>query len=992
VNHPLEILASLVKAERNEGRTSQASCHFGLLYYESPAARSGDVGVSTDPDCRIPGDAARPAALRLEIPAYNGTHASQKPPVCSERTERVGVNPEPSELVLTKLHRPPLPPDLIPRERLLARLGEPSGRPLTLVSAPAGYGKSTLVSSWLEGLDLPSVWISLDEHDNNLLVFLSYFVKAVESLFDDRMPRTRSILESPVEAPPRALLACLTNELDSLDRRFILVLDDLQSIHDLDIINLLNNLLAHPPGKLHLVLCTRMDPPISLNNLRGRGQVVEIRGRDLQFARDESSRLVSMMLGVSLEAQAEEELDRRYEGWVVGLRLAALALRHQVAEGRVLEGVPSENRLVVDYLMAEILRKQADSLTDWLLKTSILERMNAELCETLCRENGEREGVPQAAREDFLPHGEAFIEWLRSGNLFVTSLDDEGRWYRYHPLFQEFLQTELVARVDDEGMRELHARAGRWLAEAGHVEDALRHLLAGGETDAAIELFTSQRIALLNGARWRQLRGYLDLFPAEVRENAPELLIAEMWLTYQRGDYGKLASDLAYLEDVLRGADLGATTLGHLQGEISCARALLAVITNDAKTGLKAATDSVESTAPEFWIVRALARLCLAEAYQMEGDLGRAHAAIYDGFRQEQETGPLFRATLLVTLCNILWIAADLSGLERAARQSIGHSREARSRQMLAWGEYNLGRVAYERNDLASAQAHFCEVTDSPFGAYGECYAESACGLALTYQAQGRAVDAARVLDTAESYFVETNNATQVERIEAFRAKLMVMQGKVRVARKWADRHAVMPPLRPEWGIFSAHLTLARLRLAEEGTLPGRGAGPLLADLHAHFERTHNTRYLIETLLLEARLHRQEGSVREARAALERALRMAEPGGFVRTFIDEGPQIRELLRASPPGVSRSSYLRDLLASFPVRPAPFPGLVEPLTPRELEILLLLCRRMSNREISETLVISEGTVKQHLHNLYEKLGVNNRRGAAEKAAELGIEAAP
>ncbi|MFN2166694.1 MAG: transcriptional regulator, partial [Anaerolineae bacterium] len=380
-----------------------------------------------------------------------------------------------AHLIQTKLHRPPLPVDLVLRPRLIEWLEQRRERPLTLVSAPAGYGKSTLISCWLRSADCPSAWLSLDEHDNALGGFLRYFLAAIQTIFPDALPETQALLQAPLLPQISTIAHLLINEIDQLGEPFLLVLDDFHVIEVQPIHDLLNELLLHPPRNLHLVLGTRMDPVLPLVSLRADGRMTEIRSQDLRFSPEETRLLFQKMIEVPVDRATVIELDARAEGWVTGLRLAALAMRHRIGWANFQEGPTVQNRYVTEYLFTEILARQASTLADCLVKTSILERFCAEICDAVCFQGTVpvRQGVDQGEL-----NGHQFLAWLEASNLFAIPLDDRREWFRYHHVFRSFLRGELTSRLSGEEIAKLHATAGRWCAEKGWIEEALNHLLA----------------------------------------------------------------------------------------------------------------------------------------------------------------------------------------------------------------------------------------------------------------------------------------------------------------------------------------------------------------------------------------------------------------------------------------------------------------------------------------------------------------------------------
>ena len=409
--------------------------------------------------------------------------------------------------------------DLVHRPRLKEALDNGLDRPLILVAAPAGFGKSTLVSAWLETCDLPHAWISLDEADNDLGVFLAYVLAAVQTLFPDALPETRAFLTG-ISLPAVGVIArSLINELDGLEREVILVLDDYHVIREQAVHDLLNVLLQHPPQGLHLVIATRQDPSLPLGVLRARNQVAEIRGHDLRFSLAEIAAFVERTLGAPFTDDALVVLADKTEGWAAGLRFATLTLRYGGDIDSHLAGLHSENRYVTDYLMREVLSQMPPAMRRFLLKTSILDQVCNSLGEALIGPDD-----PECQPQEFLV-------WLVQAAMFTVALDTRGKWYRYHHLFRDLLRDQLARQVNAGEIATLHARASAWFARHGSLEEALQHALLGHDTPAAVRLLAEQRHALMDSEQWQLLERCLRMFPAETVADYPDLLLTNAWLT-----------------------------------------------------------------------------------------------------------------------------------------------------------------------------------------------------------------------------------------------------------------------------------------------------------------------------------------------------------------------------------------------------------------------------------------------------------------------------
>jgi len=856
---------------------------------------------------------------------------------------------------------------------------------LILISAPAGYGKSTLAKCLVEALDYQTAWLSIDERDNDLSGFLQYFLAAVQSIFPDALPETQASLEARPQPTLQAITRILTNELDRIQQPFVLVLDDYHVIESQLIQDLLNEVLLHPPRNLHLVISTRMDPPLALITLRASSQMIEFRTQDLRFNQEETSRLFHIMLGENLDQGAIDEMDARAEGWVTGLRLAALAMRHRIGRDSFEGELSLQNHYVTEYLVSEILAKQAASLSDWMLKISILDRFCAELCEAVYSGDGE-----PASRGDF--SGFQFTEWLRSSNLFVIPLDDRGKWFRYHHIFRDFLQQELAQRTRPDGIARLHAAAGRWFTRNGWFEEALYHLLAADDTNKAIQLVAQRRYSMMNTTQWPRLERWLDLFSNEVVENTPELWMLKTWLTYHRGQFSELPDLLKHLNTLLEKEPI-RTANNHLAGEISALGSLVAYHSGHAQLAASQAQLALDLLPPELWIVRVMARMYLSGSYLVLGEESRGYDVYYNALEEEKVENKHYKATLLMAACNFHWVTADLKSMTQAARQCIALCQETGQKEILGFGKYQLGRVRYHQDNLAAAEQLFGDVVSRPYLNYGISYTNSACGLAMTYQARGKEADAQQVADNAVAFLLETGNTSQLPIVRALQAELALLQGRISQAGQWAEKLDPIPPLTPMPYFLAPHLTLVKVWIAQSTPASQAKASELLNRLQAYLAANHNTRFQIEAMALQAMLDEARGNQTAALDMLEQALSMAQPGGFIRLFIDLGPQMERLIMELKAGGDLKVYVNQIRSAFPGSNPSESSISrvdfrEPLTNRELEVLALLAERKTNKEIALRLGITPGTVRQHSHNLYQKLEVSNRREAVTKAQDFGI----
>jgi len=896
-----------------------------------------------------------------------------------------------SNLIRTKFYRPSLPSDLVDRPRLIDQMNRGLDRPVTLVSAPAGYGKSIFVSSWLNTCKRPSAWLSLDQTMDDLGAFLAHFVSAIQTVFPSALQRTQTLVTAP-SLPPIGVVACsLINELDELERDFIMVLEDYQAIHKQEIHDLLTGLLQPPAKHMHLVLITRKDPPLPQSVLLARNQMTEVRLHDLRFSAGEIAAFMQNALGTPLPSEAIAALAEKTEGWITSLRLAALALRFRpdtdsrVAELRALE----RNRNLTDYLMGEVLAQTPPDIQDFLLRTAILDRMCGPLCEALL------------GREDLEVSEQGRLEWLEQNNLFTLSLDNERRWYRYHHLIQSFLRNRLEQRHDAGEVALLHTRASAWLARQGLLEEALQHALLGHDTPAAVRLMAEHRHALMDSEEWQLHERTFRMFPAETVSEHPDLMLMAAWKARLGG------FDAAhYLALVDRAESLVAQLADqpehavHLRGEIDTLRAIAAYEAADAPETAIALAQRALATTPRTWYyVRSSAWLYMATAYQMVGRLDRAHAAVFEGQPEDVAQDGAVRARVVAARCFIGWMAGDLPAMLEGVVPLIAVGETHHRSESLGWGHYLFSSAAYQRNDLTAAEAHARIVEDMRYLGRPMAYLQSAFIYASICQARGLPEQARQKLDLAFDFLRETRSDGLLPLAQAFQAELAVRQGDFGAANHWATTAGLYVPSRAMSYFCPPQLTLPKILLAQDTPESRAQAAEVLSGLHAFVTSIHNTRFTIEVLVLEALLDHLRGDRQSAVAALDQAVALAQPGGFVRVFVDLGPAVANLLRRLVPSSAARDYVDQILRAFPAEgvspqpqlakpPVEQTGMIEPLTRRELQVLELLAQYMTAEEIAQRLVLSDQTVRRHKANIYLKFGVHSRRQAIAMAETLGI----
>ena len=906
-----------------------------------------------------------------------------------------------ASLIRTKLHRPPIPEEHVPRQRLFDLLGQPNRCPLTLVVAPAGYGKSMLVSNWLEAGNSQSAWVSLDENDNDIRQLLNYIVAAVQTIFPGTLQEIQALVNALTLPPVPVLAGILINEIDRIDKPFNLVLDDFHLIQDESVLALLTQLLRHPPQAMHLVLVSRRDPSLPISKLRANNLLREVRTQNLRFNEVEIASFFAKLFGVQVDSSTAASLERKTEGWVTGLRLAALSMLHRGNIHPELLGQEAHAQYVMEYLFTETLSHQPPAIKQCLLGSAILDRFCGPLCEALCVSD------PVTATCEF--SGWEFIAWLKKENLFLIPLDAENRWFRFHHLFQTLLLSQLKRHCSAEDINDLHARASAWYAESDLIEEAIQHALKGGSPEAAASLVAQHGFELVSKEQWSMLKRWLELFTDDIIYQDPELTILVAWthLTYYR--VTDVASCLSKAEALLP----TRTIAKHIQGHMDALRGYVHYMAADGERALACLNRANKNIPRAQGYARMRVLYCRFMAYQMIGNSEKALAAIEQMIEDETLRGAS-TGHLLASPCFVYWMMADLNTMLQTIDRAKKVDLQLENPFVLGHSRHFAGIAYYQRNELDIAKKELLPVFESPYYHHALNFAHSAFALALVYQAWGQADEARKVVESVVSYAFDTDNTPVLRLARAFQAEMALRQGRITEASHWAE-HFVAKPLTPMYRFYVPQLTLVRVLLTINTAKSCEQAKDLLAQLYEFVVSTHNIRFQIDVLALQALLHHLQDDEPAALKALTESLTLAELGGIIRTFLDLGPQMANLLKRLVKKNIAVEYIGRILAAFKedeIRAAPdekpirqiYDGqesnppntrrtriensMLDPLTNRELDVLELLAQRLSNKEIAEKLFISDGTVKKHLNNIYQKLDVRKRREAVEKARLLGI----
>ena len=901
------------------------------------------------------------------------------------------------QIIRTKLHLPFTRPNLVPRPHLQAQIAEGLRGPLTLVTAPAGFGKTTLVASCVAETTGPVAWLSLDKNDNQTGCFLNYLTAALNEIDDSIGNVAAQLMAGLQQAPEAAILTSLVNDLGAVDRELALVLDDYQLISSQAVHEAVTFLLEHRPENFHMAIATRSDPPLPLARLRARGQVVELRADDLRFSAPEAAQFLNGVMGLNLDSSAVALLEERTEGWIAGLQMAALSMRDRKDAAGFIAGFSGTNRYILDYLLEEVLASQPSEIQHFLLYTSILERLTAPLIDAILSDDeslwlgGDGGRLPNGAQK--LSQSAAVLESLERQNLFVVPLDDERTWYRYHHLFANLLRARLQ-QANSKLIPILHIRAAAWLEQNGWINEAIHHLFAAEEMDRAAELierYGPVRLAMSDPSTLQMADG----LPQEMILARPKIGLYQAWLFIIQARIGKA---LPILHQLARPNVVQAQIPGQSWMQTIAAVALAFLSPPQSTPQMYPLPDYrlVEAIPDDESILRNTADFLYGMALARRGELNRAVAVAVDCLEREGNSRNLRTVPTLASFLSRLYLMqGQLHATAALCHKYLDPVDENRRMFIYTTGsmKVDLGEVLSEWNCLDEAELHIREgllgneswrniMTDG-FGLVA---------LTRVQLAKGDYNGALQAADRLEARLREGAQPREFdEDFRTLRIRVQLASGDLQTALQWADQILTGEDFDHHPDYY--RLVLARIRLAQgkytevETLLAGRTP--------EQSPSSQISRQLESNLLLAVAFAGQQ-RLSEAYELLESSLALAEPEGYIRIFLDAGEPGRDLLAAylrsdSP---SHALFAQKIMETFSkssrVRsPSSQPtGSIEALSARELEVLQLMATGRTNPEIARQLIVAPGTVKAHTASIYRKLEAANRTEAVSRARKLGI----
>lgn len=894
--------------------------------------------------------------------------------------------------MLTKLFIPATRPELVSRSHLVDQLNHGLHRKLTLISAPAGFGKTTAVTNWLhsqkgnDALLFLIGWLSLDEEDNDPVRFLTYLITAlnrVPELETDIGVGALQMAQASQPPPPETILTAVINEIAMITNKIVLVMDDYHLIDSQSVHDAVTFLLENLPPQLHLVITTREDPPLQISRLRTRDQLNEFRAVHLRFSTAETAEFLNEIMGLKLSAKDIVALEKRTEGWVAGLQLAAISMQGRTDISNFIQSFTGSHHFVIDYLVEEVLNHQPEHIHDFLLQTSILDQLNGSLCDALTGQE----------------NGQVTLETLERANLFIVSLDSQRRWYRYHHLFADLLRQRLrqtqLGRISS-----LHRRASEWFEQYGFTDQAIEHAVRAEDFERAVYLIEDQADSVWMRGEHRKLQYWLAELPIELLFSNPNLCIFHAWEQFANGQLDAAEESLQAAETLVTSQDsLSEYDRMQIQGRVATIRAFLAFHEGNIEAIYMHSGQALEFLPEDDLIWRNNVTVALGDAYSFGGNLEAALRSRLDAWETSRALGNTYME--LIASMKFAVTLRQQGKLDRAkeiCEQQLllagenGLSRTAEAGWILAvWGE-----ILAEQDMLEDALQKTPEGSKLAEG--GDKVILSWCNFCLirVLYACGDIAGAETVIKNME--YLAVNHAFPpwiMKMIAVWQVRLWLAQDKLEEASQWLSNSGLDVTKELENLHDVEYLALARILIAR-----GQAAAALdlLQQIYRVTEESGHISKAIELLNLEALALQASGDTADAVAVLERALSLAESGGFLRIFVDEGPPMARLLYDALSRGIAPDYVQRLLAAFPVeKPDQLPRTliqtqgsewIEPLTDRELEVLQLIAEGLSRQEIASQLVLSLNTVKTHARNIFSKLGVNNQMQAAGKARVLGL----
>ncbi len=893
----------------------------------------------------------------------------------------------------TKLYLQPARQTLVDRPVLLEQLRDGLRGKLTLVSAPAGFGKTSLVAAWRKECESPLAWVSLDQEDNEPLRFLDYLIGALQMVDTNLGDESAELLRRSSTPPIKVVLTSLLNEINAYDKEFVLAFDDYHVIHEHGIHDALSFLIERLAPHAHALIATRSDPPFPLGRLRARGELKELRASDLRFDNTEAAAFLNEVMSLELTPQDIAALEDRTEGWIAGLQLSALSLQGRANRSELVKDFAGDNRFVLDYLLEEVLNCQTEEVQDFLLRTSVLTRLNGPLCDAVTGDQ----------------RGHELLEQLDRANLFLIRLDNRGEWFRYHHLFADLLRLKLKQKQHG-AIHELQIKASEWCEKNHLADEAIQYALAGQDWDRALNLIEPIAFSMISMGGFQRVNNWVEAIPESTFKTRPLMFSYYLPTLLYKEEYDKIEKYLQIIEE----AEPEGLRL-RLMSLVWSTRSLIAAVLHEPDRAAECSQKATDFLLPDDITQRAVVFQTRVRATSIHGDINEIRKALLLAlpvYRQAEHLIFQVWGQMALGLTNILQarLSEGEEDLKRVQQFSRDHLKTRP--ETLLYTYAFLCDVSRERNDLENAKSYLNEALTLIRQTGRECFpgftAENVKALVLTLELCDDGTQADVLIEQALRRVRRWRSEVVEKQLSALNALLALRRGNTGVVKRWAETSGFSAEDEANYRNEFCLQVLARWMIA---TGKAKQALPLLARLLKAAQQGGRVRIAMEVMILQALAHQALSDDAEAVKTLEKALILGQPEGFVRTFVDEGEPISKLLlellkqkgkrwETDQPELLRYVVkLKDLFGpSAPVPTARVPTtetetlpwwyVEDPLSERELEVLQHVARGLSNQEIADKLFLSAGTVKRHMSNIYQKLDVHSRTQALERARSLKV----
>lgn len=907
-------------------------------------------------------------------------------------------NPAKVNILSTKLHRPQITREYVRRSHLIDLLNRNIYKPATLISAGAGYGKSTLISSWLEESKTQYAWVSLGDEDNDIRNLINLLSASVKKFFPKSMDGLSNMLETSVLPPLNLIAESLINDLDEIGEEFVLVLDNYHLIQNNEINELINKLLFFPPQLMHLVILTRRDPYLNISNLRAQSRINEIRGTDLCFMENEIIDLYENIFHAKLKTEIAHKLFKHTEGWIAGLRLTSLIIKSNEDPNEALKNFETNSYSTAGFLLNEVILNQPEYIQDSLIIISILDRFNDELVEELCFSQLENTTEEISGKE--------VIQMLLDANLFTISLDYEGVWYRFHYLFQELLQIQLKEKRSEEEINSYHLSASQWFDKHNLMEEAVKHAIMADAINEAVDLVTKYRYELINTEQMHRLDLLVNLIPEEIIEQTPAILSSK---AFYMDFVGMIPEMMEYKEKakaIVSQVSGESQEMNPIKGEIELLEGVSYIVFGDWENLIKCSKKALELLP-----LQAERFLLNAVGYQVVGY--QMVLGVESGMEKVKDL--LIKFPIRSNFSKVgeqLWhslvyaMQGDSTKLKYSGLKLLRLGEKYRFEESVVYGRYFVSFAHYMANEFEKAEPYLKDAVNGSFVVRVYYVINSAFMLASIYIDRGELDEASKLLDSMIAKTEEAGSESALIIAKAMQAELAIKANDIHNAillYEHKDYNANMPPM---WFPFVAQLTPIKLKLALNTTEDILEAQQLLLEFEGPIRQTNKKAILIEVLILQAVAFKAQNNDKDALLKISEAIELSSQGNYIRSYIDHKISLKELISSLLESSDNKEHIRKLLEALDdrenlIKKIPqmeltynpplllgAPNYIDELTLRELEVLKLVAMGLRNKEISDHLFIQTGTVKQHLKKIFAKLNVNNRMKAVKKAIDLNI----